>query len=94
MLGVQSPPARSAPEVLMIPCAPLPEVRDGRLASLLENHIETAQLYHECAERHLALTRVLRAVQGSGPASGAHDGSDTGIRPVLRPAAVSEGRGK
>lgn len=29
----------------------------------MENHVETAHLYHECSERHDALTAVVRTMQ-------------------------------
>lgn len=49
--------------MLLLPCAPLPEARDSRLASLIENHVESAQLYHECSERHEALVALVRTMQ-------------------------------
>lgn len=55
--------ARSVPEVLMLACEPIPVVKDGRLSSLIENHVETAQLYHECSERHEALVAIIRTMQ-------------------------------
>lgn len=47
----------------MQPCAPLPRVRDGRLQSLISNHVATAQAYHECAEAHDNLIAVVRTMQ-------------------------------
>lgn len=62
-------PARSAPEVLLQPCAPLPEVEDGRLSSLIENHVASVRLYHECAQRHADLVEVVRSADDA-PAAG------------------------
>ena len=55
--------ARGVPEVLLLPRAPLPEARNSRLTSLIENHVESAQLYHECSERHEALAALVRTMQ-------------------------------
>lgn len=90
MLGGLKPPelAKTAPEVLLVPCAALPEARDGKLASLIENHIEVVHLYYDCAERHRSLVDVIRVSQGAGPRLPSHgtDDLDTGIRPVLNAA--------
>lgn len=47
----------------MLPCAALPRAKSGKLSALLENHVETAHLYHECSERHEALAAVVRTMQ-------------------------------
>lgn len=47
----------------MIPCVDLPDAKDGRLAALLEHHVETVRLYRNCADRHRALVDALRAQQ-------------------------------
>lgn len=51
----------------MQPCAPLPRVRDGRLQSLISNHIATAQAYHDCAESHDNLIALVRTMQRNSP---------------------------
>lgn len=51
----------------MQPCAPLPRARDGRLQSLISNHIATAQAYHECAESHDNLIALVRTMQRNSP---------------------------
>lgn len=51
----------------MQPCAPLPRARDGRLQSLISNHIATAQAYHACAETHDNLVAVVRTMQRNAP---------------------------
>jgi hypothetical protein len=48
----------------MVLCADLPHAKDGRLSSLMENHVETVQLYYACADRHEALVAAVRAMQG------------------------------
>lgn len=58
--------------MLLVPCSPLPEVEDGRLSSLIENHVATAHLYHDCAARHRSLAAAVRVQQGlqvSAPAT-------------------------
>lgn len=55
------------PEALTLRCDPLPKAEDGKLGTLLKNHVETARLYHLCAQRHGDLVGVLRAAQdGTG----------------------------
>lgn len=49
------PPARIAPPTLTAPCPPLPEMANETMGELLRIYVETAQLYHQCAERHRAL---------------------------------------
>ena len=54
------------PEALTLRCDPLPMAEDGRLGTLLKNHVETARLYHLCAQRHEGLVGVVRGVLGDG----------------------------
>ena len=56
------------PEALTLRCDPLPMAEDGRLGTLLKNHVETARLYHLCAQRHGDLVEVVRSTQGAGAA--------------------------
>ena len=55
----------------MVLCADLPHARDDRLSSLMENHVETVQLYYACADRHEALVAAVRAMQGKTRLGGA-----------------------
>ena len=48
-------PARQPPPVLTTPCPDLPQPRSARGADLLDNHVQVAERYHECRERHRAL---------------------------------------
>lgn len=52
------------PELLLQPCEVLPLARDGRLSSLLKNHVEVVQAYERCADRHGALAGWIRKRQG------------------------------
>ena len=56
------------PEALTLRCDPLPQAEDGKLGTLLKNHVETARLYHLCAQRHEGLVGVVRGVLGEGTA--------------------------
>lgn len=52
------------PPVLAEPCPDLPELKDGRLSSILSNHIETARLYSNCKQRHADLVDVIEGQKG------------------------------
>lgn len=52
------------PEALTLRCDPLPQAEDGKLGTLLKNHVETARLYHLCAQRHEGLVQVIRGAKG------------------------------
>ena len=54
---------RIVPELLMLPCEELPMAKDGRLSSLLQNHVEVVQHYYLCSDRHRALAGWLRMQQ-------------------------------
>lgn len=54
------------PEALTLRCDPLPKAEDGKLGTLLKNHVETARLYHLCAQRHDGLVGVVRDALGDG----------------------------
>lgn len=43
-------------------CEPLPDAQDGKLPTLLQNHIEVARLYHQCKQRQADLSGVVREV--------------------------------
>lgn len=57
-------PLHVVPELLLQPCEELPLARDGRLSSLLKNHVEVVQAYELCADRHGALVGWLRKRPG------------------------------
>lgn len=61
---VVTQPRPHVPEVLLQLCPALPEAKDGKLGTLLQNHIETARAYHLCAGRHRDLVDVVRAQGG------------------------------
>ena len=48
------------PEALLIPCPALPDAKDGKLGTLLQNHVEVVHAYHTCARRHGDLADVAR----------------------------------
>jgi hypothetical protein len=48
------------PEAFLVKCQDLPEVQDGRMSSLLLNHVEVAHQFHSCAQRHGDLVDVIR----------------------------------
>ena len=56
------------PEALMVRCPDLPMAKDGRLPSLMHNHVEVTRAYHLCAQRHSDLVDVVRSTQGAGAA--------------------------
>ena len=53
--GLPTMPARQPSPVLTTPCPDLPPPRSARGADLLDNHVQVAERYHECRERHRAL---------------------------------------
>ena len=60
-----SKPAPVIPEAFLVQCEALPDAQDGKLPTLMQNHIEVARLYHLCAQRHGDLVDVLRSTQGA-----------------------------
>lgn len=46
--------ARTLPADLALECPALPMPASGRLPDLLINHVESAELYTDCRERHRA----------------------------------------
>ena len=46
---------RQPPPALTTACPDLPPPRSARGADLLDNHVQVAELYHECREKHRAL---------------------------------------
>lgn len=59
-------PRPIVPESLMLECDDLPTAEDGKLATLLQNHVDVARLYHLCVQRHADLVGVLRAQESDG----------------------------
>lgn len=55
------------PEAFLVSCDPLPEVTQGKLPALLNNHIEVARMYHLCAQRHGDLVEVVRGLRDEQP---------------------------
>lgn len=53
-------PKRLPPPNLTTDCPDLPQPRSARGADLLDNHVQTAELYHECRERQRALAEWAR----------------------------------
>lgn len=47
---------RRPPPNLITPCEDLPPLRSARGADLLDNHVQTAELYYDCKARHKALS--------------------------------------
>lgn len=58
------------PELLLLPCEELPLARDGRMSSLLQNHVEVVQQYYACADRHRALAGWARERGRKEPVDG------------------------
>lgn len=54
--GVPPMPARTPPPNLTAACPPLPQPKSGQSNELLANHVEVAELYHACRERHKGLS--------------------------------------
>ena len=48
-------PPRLPPPALTAQCPDLPPAANGKLATILQNSIERAQLYYDCQARHKAL---------------------------------------
>lgn len=55
---IRPPPTPPAHLRVLCPTA-LPDPRSGQLPDLLANHVESAQLYHLCRERHSGLVHWL-----------------------------------
>lgn len=49
-------PTLKPPEADKAECPPLPQPTSGRLADLLADHVTVAKAYHQCRDRHKALT--------------------------------------
>lgn len=49
-------PKRQPPPNLITACPDLPQPRSARGADLLDNHVQVAERYHDCRERHRALS--------------------------------------
>jgi hypothetical protein len=50
---------------MLAKCPPLPLASDGRLGTLLENHVEVAKAYNQdCAPNHNALVDLLAKQYG------------------------------
>ena len=62
---VVSQPQPVIPEAFLVECEALPDAQDGKLPTLMQNHIEVPHLYHLCAQRHGDLVHVLRSTQGA-----------------------------
>lgn len=45
-----------------MPCTTLPMAQDGKLSTLMHNHVEVARLYHQCSQRHTDLVGVVRGI--------------------------------
>jgi hypothetical protein len=56
-------PTLLPPADKMAQCPTLPQPASPNLTDLLANHIATAKAYHECRDRHQALTDWLTATQ-------------------------------
>lgn len=50
----------TAPANVMRECPDLPLAQDGSLATLLRNHVEVAQIYHDCQSLNRAKAAVIR----------------------------------
>lgn len=44
----------------MVKCPALPLSTDGKLSTLLVNHVDVTKAYHVCADRHADLVDALR----------------------------------
>lgn len=49
-------PTLKPPEADKAECPPLPQPKSGSLTDLLANHVAVAKQYHQCRDRHKALT--------------------------------------
>lgn len=53
-------PARLPPANLTTACPELPPPRSARGADLLDNHVQVAELYYGCREKHRALAEWIK----------------------------------
>lgn len=53
------------PEADKAECPPLPQPTSGSLADLLANHVTVAKAYHQCRDRHKALTDWMEATDAA-----------------------------
>jgi hypothetical protein len=61
----QEQPQVVIPQTMLAKCPPLPLASDGRLGTLLENHVEVAKAYNQdCAPNHNALVDLLAKQYG------------------------------
>lgn len=49
------------------PCPALPVLADGKLSSILSNHVESARLYALCKQKHADLVDGVRSQRGVAP---------------------------
>lgn len=54
------------PASLTEACPPLPQPATGKAQAVLENHVETARLYHQCRNRQQDLADWLRVTGATG----------------------------
>lgn len=52
-------PSLNPPASLMVTCKTLPMATSGTLRDLVMNHIEVAQQYYDCADKHNALVDLI-----------------------------------
>ena len=52
-------PSLKPPASLLVACRTLPKATGGALRDLVANHIEVAQQYYDCADRHNELVRLI-----------------------------------
>lgn len=48
------------PPSLTQPCPKLPKLNSPEMGAMLSNHVETAEMYYECAVKHNALSELVK----------------------------------
>lgn len=48
------------PPSLTQPCPKLPKLSNPEMGAMLSNHVETAEMYYECAAKHNALSELVK----------------------------------
>ena len=53
-------PKRSLPQSLLVDCSEQVKAADGKLSTILRTSVERSEQYHECKQRHKALSEWVK----------------------------------